>query len=107
MNIYGDIGNAWDKAEYPSTGRYKRDVGVELRLDLFSYHLFPTKVFFNVAFPMDEFTIIDDKRVDDNGDPLRYFYNREPRFYFGILFDFDLRERAGGTKWPLRATSSY
>jgi Tol biopolymer transport system component len=93
VNVYGDFGNAWDEVELPSIESYKKDVGVQLRLDVFSYQLFPTRVFFDVAYPLDTFNYVDPEFDID------VRYQREPRFYFGILFDFDFRERIGGPVW--------
>jgi hypothetical protein len=100
MNVFADVGNAWNELDFPSTGSYKRDIGFELRLDLFSYYLFPTRVFFSAAYPLDQFTLFDDSR------DLIIEYKRDTRFYFGILFDFDLRERFGGISWSQRPLSA-
>lgn len=101
LNLYADVGNAWSKETFSSTEDYKKDIGIEIRMDLFSYHLFPTKLFFNVAFPLDEFTFYEQKR------DIMIDYKPEPRFYFGLLFDFDLRERYGGSLWSPKPFSAY
>lgn len=82
MGLFYDYGNAFDgdKINFAS---FKRDLGLELRLDSFSYNMFPTRVFFQAAWPID--------KIHYN----EVVYPREWRYYFGVLFDFDLRERMG------------
>ena len=67
--------------------QFKRDVGLELRLDSFSYNLFPTKMFFQAVWPIDEISSFDDS-IDEE-----VVYPQEWRYYFGVLFEFDLRDR--------------
>ncbi|HGY55429.1 MAG TPA: hypothetical protein ENK44_07005 [Caldithrix abyssi] len=83
MGLFYDYGNAWDgpiKWE-----DFKQDVGMELRINMFSNSLFPTRVFFAAAWPLNE-------AFNPN---VQVVYERDVRFYFGMLFDFDLRERMG------------
>jgi Tol biopolymer transport system component len=101
LNLFADIGNAWDNPEIPSLNDFKRDIGFEIRLDMTSFHMFPTRVFFSGAYPLDEFTFYEDKRE------IWIRYKKQPRFYFGLLFDFDMRERFGGKAWGIRPLSSY
>ncbi len=70
-------GNAW-RGDV-NLDDFLSDVGIQLRLDTFSWYLFPTRIFFEAAYPLQEHR---------NGDLV---YPREWRFYFGVLFDFDLR----------------
>jgi hypothetical protein len=63
---------------------FKRDIGFQLRLDTFSYYLFPTRFFAEAVYPLDEV-------VNHN-----VTYQKDWRFYFGALFEFDIRERMGG-----------
>ena len=57
--VYGDIGKAWDgqrdepDAFYGRTGPL-RDLGGQLRLDLFSYYSMPTAVQMDLAYGVDE-----------------------------------------------------
>jgi hypothetical protein len=61
--------------------RFKSDVGFQIRLNTFSWYLFPTSIFFEAAYPLKEqFNEISD-----------ITYKKDWKFYFGILFDFDLR----------------
>lgn len=80
-----DYGNAWIENEI-GLNDFKRDIGIQLRLETFTNYLFPTRVFFEAAYPLDE-------AVNQNVQ-----YKQEWRYYFGILFDFDFRERFSGLK---------
>ncbi|MGD9487712.1 MAG: hypothetical protein AB7W47_06800 [Calditrichaceae bacterium] len=83
FGMFYDFGNAWNEDEIKFE-KFKRDVGFQLRLDSFSYYLFPTRFFAEAVYPLDKVT---------NNDTL---YDKEWRFYFGALFEFDIRERFGG-----------
>lgn len=78
LGAFYQYGNAWNEGG-PTWEKFKSDVGVQLRLETFSWYMFPTRIFFEAAYPLDE--------------PLnkRIKYEQEWKFYFGILFDFDLR----------------
>lgn len=86
-NIYFDklyvagfyqTGNAWDGA-WQGVNDLKSDVGIQLRLETFSWYFFPTRIFFEAAYPLKE-------QVNRG---IRY--KKEWKFYVGILFDFNLR----------------
>ncbi|MBI2504837.1 MAG: PD40 domain-containing protein, partial [Candidatus Latescibacteria bacterium] len=57
--VYGDLGKAWDgrrgelNAEYGRRGPL-RDLGAQLRCDLFSYYSMPTRVQADLAYGIDE-----------------------------------------------------
>ena len=97
MGLYYETGDAWLKTDHLKSSDFKRDVGVQLRLDSFSYSLFPTRFFAEAAYPLD---------VAENYDGSRnewIKYPKEWRFYFGALYEFDLRERMGRLiQTPLR-----
>ncbi|MEO6695233.1 MAG: biopolymer transporter Tol, partial [Ignavibacteria bacterium] len=81
LSIYGDVGNAWD-GDNTKLKDFKRDIGAQLRLQAFSYYVFPTSIFFDAAYGFDKFTrVFQDKPVT---------YGKEWNFYFGVLFGFDL-----------------
>jgi len=80
MGAFYEFGDAFDSPN-PSLKNFKQDAGFELRLDSFSYNMFPTRLFFQAAWPFQE--------VYNRGAT----YPRRWRYYFGVLFDFDLRER--------------
>lgn len=82
-SIFGDVGNAWTVgSEKP--GRFKRDIGAELRLESFSFYSYPTRIFLSAAYGFDRFT-----RLVRSNDQL-VTYGKELRLYFGILFGFDV-----------------
>jgi hypothetical protein len=82
-SVYADIGDAWT-GRAPTFSQLKRDAGIELRLETFSYYAYPTRIFFNASYGFDKFTvaynIYDNRTVS---------YGEEWRFYFGVLFGFD------------------
>lgn len=80
--VYADVGDAWTG---PLAGnKYKRDAGVELRLESFSWYAFPTRIFFNASYGFDRF----ERFISFNNTVVPY--GHEWRFYFGILFGFEL-----------------
>ena len=81
FSIGADIGNAWD-GEIPGFDQFKKGIGAELRIQLNSYYLFPTSIFFNASYGFDEFTrVINNQTVR---------YGKEWNFYGGILFGFEI-----------------
>jgi Tol biopolymer transport system component len=81
LSFNGDIGNAWNGV-LPEIGEFKKGVGAELRIQLNSYYLFPTSIFFNTSYGFDEIT----RKV--NGVDIKY--GKEFNFYGGILFGFEI-----------------
>ena len=65
-------------------GDFKKDAGMELRLETFSFYAYPTRIFFNASYGFDKFTQFIKTRNET------VTYGREWRFYFGVLFGFDL-----------------
>ncbi|MFZ1730229.1 MAG: BamA/TamA family outer membrane protein [Bacteroidota bacterium] len=86
--LYGgfffDIGDAVMAPDQFTVGGLKKDVGFELRLESFSFSMYPTRVFFTGAYGLDEFT-----RTFQIADVT---YGKEWRWYFGVLFGFDLND---------------
>lgn len=81
FSIYGDWGNAWDEKSV-KLNDFKKDIGAELRLQMFSSYVFPTSLFFNASYGFDSFTkTFQGKNVT---------YGKEVRYYFGMLFGFDI-----------------
>jgi len=80
-SLHCDYGNAWNGD--PVLASFKRDAGFELRLESYSFYAYPTRIFFNGTYGFDSFSVTG---TDNN--PVHY--GKEWRFYFGILFDFDL-----------------
>lgn len=81
LSVYGSFGNAWDGNNF-KLGDFKKDIGTQLRLQAFTSYVFPTSIFFDAAYGLDSFT-----RTFRNKDVT---YGKEWRFYFGMLFGFDL-----------------
>ena len=81
FSVYGDLGNAWN-GNMPGLSSFKKGAGAEIRLQLNSFYLFPTSVFFNAAYGFDKFTRTVDNDVIS--------YGKEWRFYGGVLFGFDI-----------------
>ncbi|PIO47955.1 MAG: hypothetical protein CMR00_07580 [[Chlorobium] sp. 445] len=89
LSAYFDIGTAWSQGGIPKLSEWRRDVGVELRLEAPSFYLFPTRLFASATYGLDQFT-----------QPLRqgFFtadgsnfvtYGGQWMFHFGVLFEFD------------------
>ncbi|MEW6193762.1 MAG: biopolymer transporter Tol [Bacteroidota bacterium] len=80
FSLYGDFGNAWN-GEIPSLDKFKKGAGMELRIKMNSFYLFPTSLFFNAAYSFDKFSrkILNETVT----------YGKEWSFYGGILFDFN------------------
>ena len=83
VGLFYDWGNAWDDDKL-DVFDFKEDIGLELRLSTFSFNLFPTKFFFEMAWPLKKARYLDVQ------------YPQEIRYYFGALFEFELRERVNG-----------
>ena len=81
--VYGDVGTVWTEGTL-SDQKFKRDAGVELRLEAFSYYVFPTRIFFNATYGFDQFS----RYIDTDGTTVTY--GKEWNFHFGVLFGFDL-----------------
>jgi hypothetical protein len=80
FSVYGDIGNTWN-GDIPELSDFKKGAGAELRVQMNSYYLFPTSIFFNAAYGFDKFDrIVNEKKIT---------YGKEWQFYGGILFGFD------------------
>jgi len=83
FSVFADVGNAWT-GEMPDFSDWKTDAGFEVRLEAFSFYAYPTRFFFSGAYGFDDFT------RTFAGTPVRY--GREWRWYFGILFGFELSQ---------------
>jgi Tol biopolymer transport system component len=75
LSVYGQAGNAWTGKRL-SLADWKKDVGFQLRLGLFSFYSFPLAFTFDTAYGLDR--LVQEDRS----------YGREWRMYFGLLFDF-------------------
>ena len=84
-SVFGDVGNAWTGGAR-SGGMWKKDAGFELRLEAFSFYAYPTRFFFSGAYGFDTF--------ERTFNETRVTYGKEWRFYFGVLFGFELNDIA-------------
>jgi Tol biopolymer transport system component len=89
MGVFTDIGRAWSKKSLNwSTKGFKRDAGVELRLDAISFYNFPTMIELSAAYGPDD-TWVDQFDPDDSKTYLRK-YDQDPwKFYLTVLFGFN------------------
>ncbi len=81
--VFADAGYAWTDFR-PRLKDFKKDVGIELRLESFSYYAYPTRIFLSAAYGLDKF-----ERYIRSRDQY-VTYGQEWRVYFGILFGFEL-----------------
>ncbi|HEX9652192.1 MAG TPA: hypothetical protein VGA99_00645, partial [bacterium] len=75
LGLFYDYGNAFNESRI-DFDRFKSSVGVQLRMDMFSFYSYPTRFFFNAAYGLDEFQIANQG------------YGKEWRFYFGLSFGY-------------------
>lgn len=80
LGMFFDYGNAFDE-DALKLSKFKKTAGAELRMDLFSFYNFPTKIFINAAYGLDKFT----KTETDN---TLLNYGKEWRYYLGISFGY-------------------
>ena len=78
LGTFYQYGDAWSEGS-PDFKNFKSDVGFQVRLETYSWYMFPTRIFFEAAYPLKENR---NKNIE---------YKQEWKFYLGILFDFDLR----------------
>ncbi|MBK7629654.1 MAG: PD40 domain-containing protein [Ignavibacteriales bacterium] len=81
LSFNGDIGNAWN-GDATKLDDFKKGVGAELRIQLNSYYLFPTSIFFNASYGFDQFERTVNKEIVK--------YGKEWNFYGGVLFGFEI-----------------
>lgn len=85
LSVYGDAGNAWN-GNATKLKDFKKDVGAELRLQTYSFYVYPTSFAFNAAYGLDKFSRIFPSTT---GGEKEVTYGKEWRFYFTMLFGFD------------------
>ncbi len=72
---YYDYGDAFDRNSL-SFHSFKKSLGLQLRLDSFSFYAYPTRIYFDAAYGFN--------RVVNRGQ----VYGKEWRFYFGVAFGY-------------------
>ncbi len=80
-SVFCDLGNAWT-GSVPPFKDWKTDAGFEFRLESFSFYAYPTRFFFSGAYGFNRF--------QKTFSGVEVQYGKEWRFYFGILFGFEL-----------------
>ncbi len=85
FSVYGDIGDAWN-GKATKLSDFKKDVGAELRLQMFSWYIYPTSIAINAAYGIDQFSKVFPSSTEEK----LVTYGKEWRFYFTLLFGFDL-----------------
>lgn len=83
-SLFADLGDSWSERRVPPLSTFKKDIGAELRLESFSFYAYPTRIFLSAAYGLDRFDRYI-RRLDQS-----VTYGKEWRFYFGVLFGFDL-----------------
>lgn len=90
--VYFGYGDAWSKGV-----DFKRSAGGELRMEFYSFFVYPTRVTFNAAYGLDKFTSLGPliaKYPDENGgvskERQKIENGKEWRYYLTILFGFTL-----------------
>lgn len=83
FSLFADLGSAWN-GRIPASSDWKKDMGVELRVDAFSFYAYPTRIFLSAAYGFDKFeTTFNETKVA---------YGKEWLFYLGILFTFEIMD---------------
>lgn len=84
-SVFAEVGDAWTGGF--SAAKWRKDAGVELRLESFSFYSYPTRISVAGAYGFDSFT----RNVQGQS----ITYGKEWRFYLNILFDFNFGEPFG------------
>jgi hypothetical protein len=86
---YADVGNAWvgNLSGSDLAKDFKKDAGLGLKVQMFSFATFPTALSADAAYGFDRFSITDQNGI--------HTYGQEWRFYMTLLFNFNLRQSLG------------
>jgi len=88
LGLFTDIGRAWNKRSLNWSAKgFKRDGGVELRIDMTSFYNFPTLIEFAAAYGPDPTWI---RHFDTETSKIYWKEDRQDpwKFYFTVLFGF-------------------
>lgn len=95
--LYFGWGNAWSsKTSLDLLRQFKKDIGVEVRMELYSFFVYPTRLTFNAVYGLDEFKSRGpvESTLDPNGNVVRKNQEvrngKEWRYYLTVLFGFSL-----------------
>ncbi len=89
LGIFADIGKAWNKRSLNwSTKCFKRDAGIEFRLDAISFYNFPTMIEASAAYGPDNTWM---KHYDTENSKIYWKKDDQNpwKFYFNVLFGFN------------------
>lgn len=81
LSLGADIGNAWN-SDAAKIEDFKKGIGAEIRIQLNSYYLFPTSIFFNASYGFDKFQRVVNNEIVN--------YGQEWNIYGGIMFGFEI-----------------
>ena len=86
LQAFSDVGNAWtgDPRLRDWADDLKKDAGAGLKVQFYSFTTFPSAATLDAAYGFDRFQVADENGIHD--------YGREWRFYFTLLFNFNLRQ---------------
>lgn len=94
--LYFGAGNAWsDKTTWKQINRFRKDVGFEVRMEFFSFYVYPTRLTFDAVYGLDRFNSEGGMITkEQNGllvkTPQLVRNGKEWRFYLTVLFGFTL-----------------
>jgi hypothetical protein len=90
LQAFGDVGNAWigDPGFSDWADDLKKDAGAGLKVQFYSFTTFPSALSLDAAYGFDDFQVADENGIHE--------YGQEWRFYFTLLFNFNLRQ----SLWP-------
>ena len=90
--LYFGYGDAWTKGI-----DFKKSIGGELRMEFYSFFVYPTRVTFNAAYGLDKFTTLGPLITKYDGSGMGLYKERQKvengkewRYYLTILFGFTL-----------------
>jgi Tol biopolymer transport system component len=89
MGVFADVGRAWDERDLNWSAKgFKRDAGMELRLDAISFYNLPTMIEFSTAYGPDPTWV---KMFDPQTSSISLVKDTQNpwKFYFSVLFGFN------------------
>lgn len=94
--IYFGYGNAWTgRMTFDQFRKFKKDIGAELRWELYSFFVYPTRIVFNAVYGLDRFNSKGPLRSELQGGQVvqknqEVNNGHEWRIYLTVLFGFSL-----------------
>jgi Tol biopolymer transport system component len=81
VSAFGQWGDAWTSRSFD----YKSNVGFQIKASSYG----PTKIFLEAVKPMNR---VIGTEVDAEGKEIDVVYSKEWRYYFGLMYDFELKD---------------